>query len=114
MLCVKGIGSDHAKFSPVGECLAVIPHRLFPNSFPPTATASYRLLPDIKLTRPVVGKKADKLASCFPKGVITVVNTRGGNTTECKTKMYLLLLLLLLLLFLLPLPLLFPQVSDKQ
>ncbi|KAJ5189129.1 DNA-directed RNA polymerase dimerization [Penicillium cf. griseofulvum] len=49
--CQKGIGADHAKFSPV-------------------ATASYRLLPDIKIERPIIGDDAKKFAKCFPKGVI--------------------------------------------
>uniref|UniRef100_A0A673VWH1 DNA-directed RNA polymerases I and III subunit RPAC1 n=1 Tax=Salmo trutta TaxID=8032 RepID=A0A673VWH1_SALTR len=40
MHCVKGIGQDHAKFSPV-------------------ATASYRLLPEITLMETVEGEKAD-------------------------------------------------------
>ena len=47
----KGIGSDHAKFSPVG-------------------TASYRLMPKITILCPIVGADADKFARCFPKGVI--------------------------------------------
>jgi DNA-directed RNA polymerase I and III subunit RPAC1 len=51
MHCVKGIGSDHAKFSPVG-------------------TASYRLLPTIEITEPIIGADAKKFARCFPKGVI--------------------------------------------
>ncbi|XP_037927762.1 DNA-directed RNA polymerases I and III subunit RPAC1 [Teleopsis dalmanni] len=50
---VKGIGSDHAKFSPV-------------------ATAYYRLLPEIRLTRPVTGKDAYTLQKCFSPGVIGV------------------------------------------
>lgn len=49
--CIKGIGMDHAKFSPV-------------------ATASYRLLPSITITEPIVGQDAKKFARCFPKGVI--------------------------------------------
>ncbi|KAJ5329910.1 DNA-directed RNA polymerase dimerization [Penicillium brevicompactum] len=49
--CQKGIGADHAKFSPV-------------------ATASYRLLPDINIQRPIIGDDAKKFAKCFPKGVI--------------------------------------------
>lgn len=49
--CIKGIGADHAKFSPV-------------------ATASYRLLPDVKIERPILGDDAKKFAKCFPKGVI--------------------------------------------
>ncbi|CAH1792168.1 unnamed protein product, partial [Owenia fusiformis] len=56
--CVKGIGKDHSKFSPV-------------------ATASYRLLPDIELKGPVQGKLATKLQSCFPKGVIEIDDING-------------------------------------
>ena len=53
MHCVKGIGADHAKFSPV-------------------ATASYRLLPTIDIVKPIIGADAKKFARCFPKGVIGV------------------------------------------
>jgi DNA-directed RNA polymerases I and III subunit RPAC1 len=49
--CIKGVGMDHAKFSPV-------------------ATASYRLLPQINIVQPIVGADARKFARCFPKGVI--------------------------------------------
>ena len=48
---VKGIGGDHAKFSPV-------------------ATASYRLLPTIDIVKPIIGTDARKFARCFPRGVI--------------------------------------------
>lgn len=51
MHCIKGIGADHAKFSPV-------------------ATATYRLLPEIRILRPIIGEDAKKFAKCFPKGVI--------------------------------------------
>ncbi|XP_060561263.1 DNA-directed RNA polymerases I and III subunit RPAC1-like [Ruditapes philippinarum] len=51
LFCVKGIGQDHAKFSPV-------------------ATASYRLLPDITLLKPITGELAVKLQRCFSPGVI--------------------------------------------
>ncbi|KAK0392792.1 hypothetical protein NLU13_2287 [Sarocladium strictum] len=47
----KGIGSDHAKFSPV-------------------ATASYRLMPTITITSPIIGPDAEKFQRCFPEGVI--------------------------------------------
>lgn len=50
---VKGIGRDHAKFSPV-------------------ATASYRLMPDIKLISSVTGEAAERLKESFSKGVIEV------------------------------------------
>lgn len=49
--CHKGIGADHAKFSPV-------------------ATATYRLLPTIDIIKPIIGLDARKFARCFPKGVI--------------------------------------------
>ncbi len=48
---IKGIGADHAKFSPV-------------------ATATYRLMPSIEIVKPIVGIDARKFARCFPKGVI--------------------------------------------
>ncbi|CRG84261.1 DNA-directed RNA Polymerase III subunit C5 [Talaromyces islandicus] len=51
MHCIKGIGADHAKFSPV-------------------ATATYRLLPEIRILRPIIGQDAKKFAKCFPRGVI--------------------------------------------
>ncbi|KAI0031609.1 DNA-directed RNA polymerase [Vararia minispora EC-137] len=52
---IKGVGMDHAKFSPV-------------------ATASYRLLPHIALnpSNPIPPRLADKFASCFAPGVIRV------------------------------------------
>ncbi|KAL3872987.1 hypothetical protein ACJMK2_036152 [Sinanodonta woodiana] len=56
--CVKGIGKDHAKFSPV-------------------ATASYRLLPEITLTRPIEGELAKKLQRCFSPGVIEIDSKNG-------------------------------------
>ncbi|RPB27219.1 hypothetical protein L211DRAFT_834883 [Terfezia boudieri ATCC MYA-4762] len=51
MHCVKGLGKDHAKFSPV-------------------ATASYRLLPLIKIKEPILGDDARFFQKCFPAGVI--------------------------------------------
>ena len=53
MHCIKGIGADHAKFSPV-------------------ATASYRLMPRIDIIEPILGADAKKFARCFPKGVVAV------------------------------------------
>jgi len=60
MHCVKGIGKDHVKFQPV-------------------ATASYRLMPEIILKKPVTGEMAHRLKACFPKGVIKV-DSVGGET----------------------------------
>ncbi|KAI6228728.1 RPOLD domain-containing protein [Aphelenchoides fujianensis] len=56
--CVKGVGKDHAKFSPV-------------------ATASYRLLPAIQLKKRVTGEDAELLQKCFTPGVIDVVQEKG-------------------------------------
>ncbi|CAI5453710.1 unnamed protein product [Caenorhabditis angaria] len=50
---VKGIGRDHAKFSPV-------------------ATASYRLLPTIRLHAEISGEAAERLKSSFSEGVIAI------------------------------------------
>lgn len=55
--CVKGIGADHAKFSPV-------------------CTASYRLLPSIKITEEIRGADAVKFQQCFPSGVVAI---EGGK-----------------------------------
>ena len=63
MHCIKGIGADHAKFSPV-------------------ATASYRLLPTITITKPILGPDAKKFARCFPKGVIGVEEVTPGEAAE--------------------------------
>lgn len=57
--CEKGIGKDHAKFSPV-------------------ATATYRLLPHIQLLKPIESEHVDKFVKCFPPGVIGV-DGEGGN-----------------------------------
>ncbi len=64
MHAIKGIGADHAKFSPV-------------------ATASYRLLPTIKILAPIIGGDADKFARCFPRGVIGLEKI---TTAEAKKK----------------------------
>lgn len=63
MHCVKGIGKDHAKFSPV-------------------ATASYRLLPDITLLEPVEGDAAEELSQCFSPGVIEVQEVQGKKVAR--------------------------------
>lgn len=51
--CLKGLGRDHAKFSPV-------------------ATASYRLLPQIVLKRKFSGADAERVKSSFSEGVIEI------------------------------------------
>jgi DNA-directed RNA polymerase I and III subunit RPAC1 len=69
---IKGLGKDHAKWSPVSAC-------------------SYRLLPEIIITKPITGKDAEKFKKCFPSGVIeiqdekaVVVNARKDTVSrEC-------------------------------
>ncbi|ORY28460.1 DNA-directed RNA polymerases I and III 40 kDa polypeptide [Naematelia encephala] len=56
----KGIGADHAKFSPV-------------------ATASYRLLPHIILRGPIPREHQDKFQKCFPPGVIEIEQDGHGE-----------------------------------
>ncbi|EEQ32996.1 DNA-directed RNA polymerase core subunit rpc40 [Microsporum canis] len=63
MHCIKGIGADHAKYSPV-------------------ATASYRLLPDIQILRPILGKDAIKFAGCFPRGVIGIEHVTAAESAQ--------------------------------
>jgi len=50
---IKGVGMDHAKFSPV-------------------ATASYRILPTVHILKPIPPEHAEKFAKCFSPGVINV------------------------------------------
>jgi len=63
MHCVKGIAKDHVKFQSV-------------------ATASYRLLPEIILKKPVTGEMAHRLKVCFPKGVIKVDSVSGEEVAR--------------------------------
>lgn len=58
--CIKGIGADHTKFSPV-------------------ATATYRLLPSITIKEPILGADAKKFARCFPRGVIKLVDDEASG-----------------------------------
>jgi DNA-directed RNA polymerases I and III subunit RPAC1 len=63
MHCCKGIGADHAKFSPV-------------------ATASYRLLPQIDILKPILGADARKFQHCFPRGVVDVRPVTKAESQE--------------------------------
>ncbi|KAM0733036.1 DNA-directed RNA polymerases I and III subunit RPAC1 [Formica fusca] len=70
MYAIKGIGKDHAKFSPV-------------------APARYRLMPVIELTKPVRNEDADLLQSCFSPAVIDVVEketSSGQKYREARVK----------------------------
>ncbi|XP_034833707.1 DNA-directed RNA polymerases I and III subunit RPAC1 [Maniola hyperantus] len=74
LVAVKGIGKDHAKFSPV-------------------ATASYRLLPEITLTREVSGSEATLLQSCFSPCVIGIDSdgrafVRDARYDSCSRNVY--------------------------
>uniref|UniRef100_A0A8C6T4Z9 DNA-directed RNA polymerases I and III subunit RPAC1 n=1 Tax=Neogobius melanostomus TaxID=47308 RepID=A0A8C6T4Z9_9GOBI len=63
MHCVKGIGKDHAKFSPV-------------------ATASYRLLPEVTLLEQVEGEQAERIQRCFSRGVIELEEHNGKKVAK--------------------------------
>ncbi|XKL65136.1 hypothetical protein PGB90_005222 [Kerria lacca] len=84
MLAVKGIGKDHAKFQPVGKYLKL------------KATASYRLLPQIKLKQTVKNEEAQKLKASFSPGVIELHKIKDdliakvGNTRNdlCSRNIY--------------------------
>ena len=56
----KGFGKDHTKFSPV-------------------ATASYRLMPDIRLLQSVTDNEADQLKAMCPMGVFDIEDLGGGG-----------------------------------
>ncbi|KAK2953109.1 putative DNA-directed RNA polymerases I and III subunit RPAC1 [Blattamonas nauphoetae] len=62
MHAVKGIGKTHAKFSPV-------------------ATASYRLLPEINLVRPILGRTAELLRAACPLNVFDIED--GPEAKRC-------------------------------
>jgi DNA-directed RNA polymerase I and III subunit RPAC1 len=67
MHAMKGIGQDHAKFSPV-------------------ATASYRLMPTIDILAPIVGADAKKFARCFPRGVIKLDTVTSQDVKKASPK----------------------------
>lgn len=58
-----GIGKDHAKFSPV-------------------ATATYRLLPLIQITKPILGADAIKFQTCFSNGVIDLERVTASDVAS--------------------------------
>lgn len=58
-----GIGKDHAKFSPV-------------------ATATYRLLPTITITQPILGADAVKFKACFSPGVIDLERVTASDVVS--------------------------------
>lgn len=64
--CILGVGSDHAKFSPV-------------------ATASYRLMPVITISEPIKGEAGKRFQKCFPSGVIDI-NKNGEAVVKDSRK----------------------------
>ena len=68
---VKGVSKDHAKFSPVGTLL-VHPNTSSLILMFLLATASYRILPHIKITKPIPSHLAEKFQKCFSPGVIKI------------------------------------------
>lgn len=61
LICEKGIGKTHAKWSPV-------------------CTAYYRLMPDIKLTAPIVDDEAKELKQLCPMGVFDIEDIGKGRS----------------------------------
>ncbi|KAL1894445.1 DNA-directed RNA polymerase core subunit rpc40 [Ceratocystis pirilliformis] len=59
----KGLGSDHAKFSPV-------------------CPATYRLMPVIDIKKPILGADALKFQKCFPKGVIGLEPVSAAESSQ--------------------------------
>ena len=59
----KGVGKDHAKFSPV-------------------ATASYRLMPHIEIVKPIYDELAEELVNWFEPGVFKTVPTSKKKGDE--------------------------------
>ena len=73
LFCEKGIGKTHAKWSPV-------------------CTAYYRLVPDIKFKRDIVGEEAKELKALCPTGVFDIEDLGGskkravvGDARKCTT-----------------------------
>ena len=69
---VKGVGKEHAKFSPVGVSVCLSRFYCCWAENGSSATASYRLLPHIQITRPIPPSLAEKFQKCFAPGVIRV------------------------------------------
>lgn len=69
---VKGIGKDHAKFSPVGLSFSLPISCGLHASFTCSATASFRLLPHIRIKQPIPPHLAEKFQQCFAPGVVNI------------------------------------------
>ncbi len=60
LVCEKGIGKTHAKWSPV-------------------CTAYYRNLPDIRITEPIIDQEASDLKALCPMGVFDIEDLGKNN-----------------------------------
>jgi len=65
LICEKGIGKTHAKWSPV-------------------CTAFYRNLPDIRILEPIVGEEAEELKRICPMGVFDIEDIGGKASKSSK------------------------------
>lgn len=65
IICVKGIGKTHAKWSPV-------------------STAFYRLLPHIQITNEIKGDRANQLVQLCPVGVFDIEDTGKAYIKDSK------------------------------
>ena len=83
LIAFKGIGKDHAKFSPVGNKISTFIHIFFLifcffylkiHSNSKLATAFYKLLTEIILKTDFYDEQAEKLQSCFTPGVIELID----------------------------------------
>jgi DNA-directed RNA polymerase I and III subunit RPAC1 len=90
LYAVKGVGRDHAKFSPVGKSnfetdrVRVV---LTGHELSHLATASYRLLPHIEFLSPIAPEYAAKFQACFPPGVIDLEHDEAtGKKTKVVVK----------------------------
>lgn len=63
----KGVGKDHAKFSPV-------------------ATAAYRLMPKIELVKPVYDELAEQLVNLYEPGVFRLEECTGEEASSHRVK----------------------------
>jgi len=68
LICEKGIGKTHSKWSPV-------------------CTAYYRLLPDIKFNSPITGNDAKEFKKLCPMGVFDIEDTQAvvADPRKCTT-----------------------------
>jgi DNA-directed RNA polymerases I and III subunit RPAC1 len=63
LICEKGIGKTHAKWSPV-------------------STAYYRLVPDITITKDITGDDAEELKKLCPTGVYDIEDLGGKKGSK--------------------------------